>query len=902
MNIYYCFSLAVLLSLSGCQLAHKATLTPYDLRCDYLENPLAIDDPTPDLSWKLSSRNVNQKQTAYQIQVAGTIRNLKQGNGDLWDSGKVVSEQNLHVTYAGTPLVSRQKAFWRARVWDEKNRVSEWSAAASCQMGLEAEAWQAKWIGVGEDCCPDSPATAPAPHFRTEFTIDQPVRSARAYASGLGYYELYLNGVKVSEDLLAPAPTNYDRRQLRHLLYRYDDQSSTRVLYNTYDIACYLKEGENAAGMILGNGWYNQRDRRVEGWLWYDTPRFILQLELEYENGDTRLITSDESWKATTGPITHDGIFTGEHYDARLELGSWHSPGYDDSAWQQARAVRPPTGPLQPQLAPPDRAARIVKAVSITHPQEKVFVYDMGEMISGWARLTVSGARGDTIAVDFIEELGESYGQRDLYVIKGDGHETFEPRFTWHAFRHVKVSGASGLSLTDLVGVVVHTAVDMVGRFSCSNELFNKIYDNYIRTQLGNFHGSFSSDCPHRERLGYTGDGQLLVESSIYNFDMTQFYRKWINDMADARNVKTGYVPHTAPFNGGGGGPAWGSAFVIVPWLYYTYYSDLEILRDHYHGMRQWVDYLTTRTDATGLVVREEPNGWCLGDWATPARIELPEPLVNTCYYYHCADILSRVAPLVGREEDVSHYEELKRKSRAALQHVYYDDAVQRYWQGRQGADLFPLAFGMTPEEHSAGVLASLVANVEKNARHLDTGILATPLLLEVLTDKGRPDLAFTIMNQRDFPGFHYILNQGATTLWEEWDGRGSHSHPMYGSVIRWFFKALAGIQPDPAHPGFKHIILKPTPCGDLTFVKALFHSPYGRIRSDWEIKDQFIWDIEIPANTTATVYVPAMDRAQVTFSITEGVRFIRQEDGRAVYTAGSGVYQIRSDIRKSGH
>ncbi|MCK5370382.1 MAG: chitobiase/beta-hexosaminidase C-terminal domain-containing protein, partial [Cyclobacteriaceae bacterium] len=373
--------------------------------------------------------------------------------------------------------------------------------------------------------------------------------------------------------------------------------------------------------------------------------------------------------------------------------------------------------------------------------------------------------------------------------------------------------------------------------------------------------------------------------------------QKWINDMDDARNKTTGYVPHTAPFGGGGGGPAWGSSYVIVPWFYYLYYGDKDILRQHYDGMKQWIKYLGTRTDENGIVVREEPNGWCLGDWATPTKIELPEPLVNTSFYFYCADIMSNVAEVLENNVDKSRFDKLKTTIQSSFNKKYFNKSENRYWTSYQGADVFPLAFGMVPEELREKVFQSLVNHVIKNKGHLDTGILATPLLLEILTEMGREDLAFTIMNQRDFPGFgHYILGKGATTLWENWDGQSSHSHPMYGSVIRWFYKALAGINPDPKQPGFKHIIIKPTPCGDLTFVKADFNSLYGPIKSEWKIENNtFQLDIEIPANTSATVLIPTTRSELVSATSSQNVVFTGFENNRVIYKVGSGKYTFSS-------
>lgn len=907
------------------------TITPVNLRCENLKSPVSIDFPFPRFSWqlisnetpmiqriantnedkhgcsiltlknKLSAYERNQKQIAYQI-IVSSDKKINKNIGDFWDSGKILSGESLNIRYNGRELHSGNKLNWKVRVWDVDGIVSEWSQPASLSMGLlDRNDWKAKWIGEHEDLFPDSALTGSAPYFRKVFNLENTVKSALIYVTGLGFYELYLNGQKVGDQVLAPAQTNYDRRKLNNLIYYYDDQSSQRVLYNTFDVTSLLKKGDNTVGLILGNGWYNQRDHTVEGCLWYSTPRLILQMEIIHKNGRKELINSDDSWKVTTGPLLHDGIFSGEVYDARLDLGDWNKADYDDSGWDMVQLVRKPDGELVSQLAPADKVTKLFHPLSMTKTGPNAYIYDSGEMISGWIQIKVAGNRGTKIQIRHIEELGRDYGQIDKYILKGEGIENYEPRFTWHAFRTFEISGMNDpIPLTDITIKVINTDVERVGEFESSNQLFNKIYDNYIRTQLGNFHGSISSDCPHRERLGYTGDGQVVVESSIFNFDMTRFYQKWFDDMDDARNKRTGYVPHTAPFGGGGGGPAWGSAYVIMPWNYYLYYKDKNILERHYNGMKQWVHYLGTRANSSGIIVREEPNGWCLGDWATPEKIQLPESLVNTCYYYHVTEIMSKVATVLGKNEDTAFFDQLASKIKDDFNLNFLNQETGNYWEGRQGANVFPLAFGMVPEKNRSHVIENLVTGIKKNLDHLDTGILGTPLLLDVLTQNGLADKAFTIMNQSDFPSFgDYIIGRNATTLWETWNGKGSHSHPMYGSVIRWFFKFLAGISPYAQINETNHFIIKPTICGDLKFVKAKYNSLYGEILSEWKIGNEEIdFNIEIPVNTTATVYLPShtvdkIEESGIKIRENDSILSLEIIDEMTVIEIGSGKYQF---------
>lgn len=876
----FCFFFSFFLGMVGSALGQDV-LSVSTLRCEYLENPVAIENRTPRLSWQLRSAGEAKAQTAYRVLVAASPSLLIEGQADFWDSGKVISSQSNQVEYKGKSLDSRQTLYWKVMVWDEKEKASSWSDAGKWTMGLlEPSDWKAQWIGRQEDIYPDSTLTYPAPYFRKMFRLDKPVKQAKAYICGLGFYEMYLNGEKVGDQVLAPAVTNFDRRSLKKMLYFFDDQSTQRVLYNTFDVTSLLQKAENTIGVLLGNGWYNQRDRTVEGHMWYDTPRLLCQLEIEYVDGSSEMVCSDATWKTATGPLLHDAIFTGEVYDARLELDGWDQNNYDASSWKKALLVRPPAGRLHVQLAPHEKVVRTLQPMSCEQKNDSTYWYIFPEMVSGWAQINVEGNAGDQVRLRFVGEENNDFGQIDLYTLRGGRKEQWEPRFTWHTFRFVEVvSRQVKMDEKSLVVKVVHTDPEPAGSFDCSNELFNKINEVYLRTQKNNFHGSISSDCPHRERLAYTGDAQVVVESSILSFDMTQFYRKWFDDMEDARNRKSGYVPHTAPFGGGGGGPAWGSAYVIMPWAYYCYYGDTALLEQHYAGMKQWVTYLSTRTDERGIVVREEPDGWCLGDWCAPGKkMELPEALVNTAYYYHSASLMSKVAEVLGKEEDRQSFDRLSDQIKRDFHTVFFNPSTHHYWEGRQGADVFPLAFGMVPKTEKEAVFNALVAHLDSLGNHFDTGILATPLLLKVLTDNGRSDIAFELMNQRDIPGFGYVLDDRYSCLWERWEGKASRCHPMFGSVVAWFYNTLAGIRFDETAPGMKHLVIAPQPVGDLTYCRGSYQSLYGPVRSDWRINQgQFELTVEIPVNTRATVILP---------------------DGRKYPDVGSGVHRFVSGMK----
>ncbi len=895
MKIWRLSYLLFILAIISCS---KTKVQPeaIDLRVEYLTNPIGLDVPAPRLSWKMKKDVRGARQTAYRIRVATSDSLLLKNTPDLWDSGKIESDQSIQIAYKGKPLTSGMKVSWDVQIWDEENQVSAWSDMAHWEMALMSpEDWKAQCIGAPEKLS-SGKWKLPAPLFRKEINISKKITKARVYISGLGYYELYINGKKVGDHVLSPKQTNYDRRKVEKWAEPNIGNMRTRVLYETFDIASLLNQGANALGVILGNGWYIQADRPKDTMLWYDTPRLIAQFELEFEDGSKETITSDERWKTSQSPILYNGLHSGEIYDARLEQKGWAEGGFDDSKWQDAAIVRPPTGVLKAQVEPVDRITRTIKPVSVTQTDEKTYRFDLGQMISGWARLKISGVQGTEIKLRFTEELGPTYSQTDTYILRGDSSEVWEPRFTWHAFRYVDVIGSSvALTADNLIGCVVNTDIQRAGTFECSNPLLNRILEIYQNTQLGNVHGGIPSDCPHRERRGYTGDGQISAKSAIYNFDMSQFYTKWLNDISDAQNHETGYVPNTTPYQDGGGGTAWGSAYVIIPWYMYEYYGDKQILEEHYSGMKHWIEFLKSQLNKDGILVNQG-----LGEWVPPTLVDLPENFVNSCYYYYCCSLMTQVSEVLGNNSDKDYFTNLGGQAKAAINKTYFNSEMSEYSIGRQGANIFPLGFGIAEASNTEPVFQNLVKNIDSHQDHFDTGILATPLLLDVLTDLGRVDLAYTLMNQRDFPSFGYMIGKGATTIWETWQGDASHSHPMFGSVCAWLYQSLGGISPDPKAPGFKHSIIKPYPVRSLSYANTNYPTPYGDVQSNWKLDgNDFILNVFVPANTSATVYVWGNDN-----NITESgksvkknhhVKFLKNEGPFSVFEVESGDYQFES-------
>ena len=624
------FFLLILVMVS-CE-SSKTTAPPevINLRTEYVQNPVGMDVGAPRLSWQMKKDGRGARQTAYRVLAATNKEQLDANNADLWDSGKIDSDRSIQISYDGKPMQSGMKVSWKVQIWDEEKQQSAWSNVSHWEMGLlQPSDWQAKWIGAPESLTPGELKNG-SPLFRKELTISKKVKQARAYISGLGYYELYINGSKIGDHVLSPNQTNYDRQKVEKWDESRIGNMSSTVLYETFDITTSLKTGGNGLGIILGNGWYKQADRPNDTMLWYDTPRLIAQFRIDYEDGSTELITSNEQWRSALSPILYNGLHSGEIYDARLEQKGWNEAGFDDSKWVNAVSVRPPTGILRGQISAPDRVTKTIQPISVTEPDKGVYRFDMGRLFSGWARIKLSGPKGTKIKLRFIEEFGPTYNQTDTYILKGEGVEVWEPRFTWHAFRYVDVFGSPAkLTLENIDGRVVNTDITKAGAFECSNTLLNKILDNYQWTQLGNVHGGVPSDCPHRERRGYTGDGQISARAAIYNFNMSQFYTKWLNDIADAQNHKTGYVPNTTPYQDGGGGTPWGSAYVIIPWYMYQYYGDTRILQNHYEGMKHWIEYMNNSLNKDGILANQG-----LGEWVPPEIVDIPADFVNSCYYY----------------------------------------------------------------------------------------------------------------------------------------------------------------------------------------------------------------------------------------------------------------------------
>ena len=892
------------------------TISVVSLRCEYRENPLGIDVTQPRLSWQLQSERRGARQTAYQIQVASSGENLRNGQPDLWDTGKVVANTTQLLPYEGTPLKSRQRAYWQVRVWDENDTVSEDSAVGWWETGLlERGDWQAKWIGT--TLAGGTQTTIPVPYLRRNFTLDRPIASARLYSTALGIYEFHCNGRVVGQDVLAPGWTDYNKR----------------IQYQVYDITDLLTTGENAVGAILGDGWYcghvEWRGRQRYG----DRPKLFAQLLVHFaDGGDPLIIPTDGTWRTSFGPIVESDLLMGESYDARRELPGWDKIGYDDAKWLPVEIFDDPGVPLIASPGPPVR--RIEEIQPIADPIERKkwpasdWIFDLGQNMVGRVRLKVTGPAGATIRIRHAEVLkpdGNIYTenlrtarQTDYYTLKGGEEEIYEPHFTFHGFRYVELSEFPGVATRDTVtGIVLHSDTPPTGTFECSEPLLDQLQHNIQWGQKGNF-VDIPTDCPQRdERLGWTGDAQVFIRTAAFNMDVAGFFTKWLNDLDDAQTERGEYPP-VAPNTsvvGNDGGPAWADAGVICPWTIYLCYGDTRLLAQHYPNMVRFIEFLKS---SSVDFIRCHPDGEVgggFGDWLS-INAETPSDLIGTAFFAHCAALMSKIARVLGKTEDAAQYDSLFEEVKSAFNRRFVTDdgliAAQT-----QTAYVLALHFELLPEQLRPVVANALVRNIRSRGNHLSTGFVGSPYIAEVLTQNGHLDVAYDLLHQKGWPSWLYSVTQGATTIWERWDGwthdRGfqdagmnSFNHYAYGAIGAWLYARVAGIDLDPAHPGYQHILLHPLPGGGLTSAKAALKSVHGEIVSDWHIKPSaagqggsgFDWKIVVPPNTVATVTVPAAEFAVITeggkpVEQSVGVTLLRREADSAIYEVSSGHYHF---------
>ena len=1065
---------------SGTNAEALSTVQLVDLRCEYRGNPLGIDVLQPRLSWNIESDESGQKQTSYQVLVASSEEKLVKNAGDLWNSGKIESDQSVHVIYEGNKLTSQMHCFWKVRVWDKDGNPSSWSKPARWSMGLlDPSDWTAHWIGrdmpekahrndfqfskwiwfpggnpaemtspgtcyfrrpivisggkkikkaqylitadnrfsvyvngelagkgdnakeryrfdvsallhtgknilavaatnrgpednsagligvlriefqqgdslivpmdrqwntsikkvpgwkdnefddsgwvpaqeigdCGIDPWGDISMTAvhtrlPAYMLRNEFFITKKVKRAVAYVCGLGFFELHLNGNKVGDHVMDPGLTNY----------------SKRLLYVTFDITDRLISGTNVIGTILGNGrFFAPRTSMHEGMRSYGFPKLLLQMHIEYEDGTTQEIVSDESWKLTLdGPIRANNEYDGEEYDARMEQDGWDRQGFDDSEWQNARPVEPPKGFLQAQMIEPMRVTQTIQPIGITNPKPGIYIVDMGQAFYGIVRLKLHGPEGARVVIgsaynlkpDGTLKTEDNRGAlcTDIYTLKGKGDEIWHPNFKGQGYRYVEVTGFPGVpTVENFEGLVIHTDMDSVGNFICSNPLLNQLFNN-VRWGQRMYRRSVPLDPDRDERQGWLGDPAKDAESDAYNFNVASFYAKWLQDIRLDQRL-SGEIPDVSPsyypfYNKT---IVWPSVITIIPEWFYNFYGDKRILMDNYESMKKFILFISEHHQNADFTVDNNKYGdWCdastMGSGEREPTGATSRPLISTSYYYNNVMITASIAQLLGKTEDEIYYTNLSERIKAGFNNRFFDPQTNTYESATQCSYVLPLAFGLVPPGNKDSVIANLVENIMiRHNGHLSVGLIGMQWLMQVLSDIGHPEIAYTIATQTSRPSWGYMISKGATSIWERWDsdtrGPGMNSEGLLmlaGNLEAWFYQTLAGINYDKTEPGFKHIILRPQPVGDLTFVKADFRSMFGVIKSDWEIeKKRFLWNITIPANTTATIYIPTKNSKSICESgrpvaNIQAIEFLRMEGGTALYEVGSGRYEFSSEL-----
>ncbi|MFN3408778.1 MAG: family 78 glycoside hydrolase catalytic domain [Limisphaerales bacterium] len=931
-----------------------ADLAVVQLRCEYLVNPLGLDEPAPRLSWRLESDRRGARQTAYRIRVARSHEALAAGAADRWDSGRVAGDQTTQIVYAGAPLSSRDQCHWCVEAWDETGQ-SAVSPPAFWTMGLLTPSdWSARWIAAHPEIYRRDPeAIAPTLTdcgtpglFRKEFEVPGPVQRATLYATARGLFELRINGRRVGDDVFAPEWTDYDKR----------------LHYRTYDVTAMLRPGRNALGAVLGDGWWSgyvgwQETRARYGSL---ENSLLAQLEIELAGGQRLTLNTDHSWTCHTGPIRFSDFMMGETYDARREIPGWDAPGLAENAvtrhpspvtipWLPVREVPPPGVPLVAQRSEPVRVVERLAPVAVRELRPGVFLYDLGQNIAGWVRLTVNAPAGTRFTLRHGERLnpdGTLYTENlrrakatDVFIAHGGGEEVFEPHFTFHGFQHVELTvqppaevggdGSGGLArlIRSVEGCVVRSALEQTGWFECSHPGVNRLWLNSLWSQKDNFL-SVPTDCPQRdERLGWTGDAQVFLRTASYNMDVAAFFTKWMVDVADAQTAE-GVFPDTAPrlregenfvgLDGLGGAAGWADAGIIIPHTLWQVYGDRRIVERHWGAMVKWLDWIE-RHNPDGLRVHELGNNY--GDWLclpsdTSFRTHSPmKNLLATAFWADDAAKMAGLARVLGRGEEAARFQAMFEKVRAAFQREWLR-ADGRLTVETQTAYVLALAFDLLPPEVRAPAAARLVELIAAQDWHLNTGFLGIRHLNPQLTLTGHHDVACRLLLQETYPSWLYPVRHGATTIWERWNGwteadgffnpqMNSFNHYSLGSVGEWLFRHLAGIELDPEHPGFQRFVLRPFPCARLEFVHARHRTHHGEIRSAWRRAGRsFEWAIRIPANTAARVFVPTAANASVTVAgvpveQAPGLRVLGREGQFLACEAEAGQYEFVSTLEQ---
>jgi alpha-L-rhamnosidase len=884
-----------------------------DLRCEMLVNPLGIDVREPRFCWQIISGQRNVKQISYQVFVASSKEMLNKNEPDVWNSGKQNSSQSIHVKYAGNPLESGKKYFWKVKVITNKGEVI--AEPAYFSMGLLSESnWKAKWIGYDKASPWDSItqwSRLSARYLRKEFQQSGTVKRATAYVCGLGLHEFFINGKKIGDQVLAPPPTDYRKS----------------FLYNTYDVTNNIRNGSNAIGVVLGNGRFftMRQNYKTQKHNTFGYPKLLLQLEIEYTDGKKKVIVSDDSWKVNVdGPIRTNNEYDGEEYDATKELTGWNNINYYDKNWTYSEIVDRPEGKLIAQMQAPMKVMQKIKPVAIKQVNGK-YILDMGQNFSGWLQIKINGKKGNRVQLRFAESLqsnGELYVANlrdakvtDVYILKGTGSETWHPTFVYHGFRYVEITGWPGTaSLHDFEGQLIYDDLSNTGSFYSSNKVINSIHKNAWWGIASNYKG-MPIDCPQRnERQPWLGDRAQGAYGESFLFNNANLYAKWLNDIEQSQ-TEEGAIPDVAPafWNYYSDNVTWPGTYILVAEMLHKQYGDMNSVVKHYPSMKKWMSYIKDKYMKDFIVTKDKYGDWCV----PPESLELIRSrdsmrttdgaLIATATYYHLLGAMKKFASLINEKNDVKQFDQLMQNIQIAFNRKFYNPQTKAYDNNTVTANLLPLYFGVTPEKEREAVFNNIYNKIKiQDHMHISTGVIGTQWLMRGLSEFDHPDIAYTLASNKTYPSWGYMVEQGATTIWELWNGNtadpqmNSQNHVMLlGDILIWLYENTAGIRSDEQDVAFKRIIMKPEQIDGLDFVNATYRSLYGEIKSNWKrIADAFEWNISVPANTSAIVYLPADELKNISENnkpLQPDIKFLRMEGKYSVLEIGSGNYHFHS-------
>ncbi|BDU26696.1 glycoside hydrolase family 78 protein [Flavobacterium sp. GSB-24] len=906
--------LTIIISLFTLSAKAQNKISVVDLKCEMLTNPEGIDVLQPRLSWKIKANVNDVKQTHFQILASSSLEKLNAGNADLWDSGKIQSDESVNVIYNGKKLKDRQDVYWKVVISTNKGEVKSIEPAHFSIGILTYADWKStRWIGYEKTSPGDSISQysrLSARYLRKEIDLKKKVKNAKVYIMGMGLYELYINGNKIGDQVLAPVPTDYTKN----------------VKYNVFDVTSQLKEGKNALGTILGNGRFftMRQDYKPYKIKTFGYPKMALQLFVEYTDGSKDVIRTDDTWKITTdGPILSNNEYDGEEYDARKEMKGWNTINFDDKKWLSAEYVQEPGGFYEGQMSANMKIKREVKPISIKQTPKGTYILDMGQNMVGWLQLKVKGNVGDKITMKFAESLqpdGSLYianlrdaKTTDIYTLKGGGEEVWEPRFIFHGFRFVEISGfKTKPTLENFVGKVVYDDIATTGTFDSSNSIMNQIFKNAWWGISGNYKG-MPIDCPQRnERQPWLGDRTTGAYGESFLFDNQTLYAKWLDDIKNAQTIDGG-IPDVAPafWRYYGDNVTWPGTYITVADMLYQQFGDKKVIEKQYPSMKKWMDYMEENYLVDDIMTKDKYGDWCVPPESLelirskdPARLTDGE-LISSAFFYQLLNTMKKFAVITNAEKDIAHYEDLASRIKKAFNAKYFNASKNNYANNTVTANLLPLTFGMVPEELQQKVFENLVHEVEvtKNG-HVSTGVIGTQFLMRTLTNFGRGDLAFKLASNKTYPSWGYMVENGATTIWELWNGNtadpamNSQNHVMLlGDLLIWYYENMAGIKSNPETPGFKQIIMKPDFNAGLTYVNASYESIYGLIKSDWKKdKKALVWNVTIPENTSAIVYLPTTDISAVSINkqkLDKTSHAFSVEKNQIIVTLSSGNFAI---------